>query len=411
MSCREEDELLSEEKLKKLQIDESRRLSNNGKNRRMWIIIGGVVCFLVIMMVFKSAFKSTEVGVAKAYQSKAGEPVVLLNASGYVTARRRATVAAKITGRVKEILVEEGAVVKEGDLLATLEEKDAEASLSKAHASVKVVEAQVAGTSAKKDEAGAAYERGKKLAESGFLDTQSLDKLKADYLLLESEVKTQKRQIDEGRAQARVAERELVNCEVRAPFDGIVISKDAQAGEMVSPFSAGGSYTRTGIVTIVDMSSLEIEVDVNESHLSKVRAGGKVTATLDAYPDFKIPCKVLTIIPSADRQKATVKVRIAFDSLDPRILPDMGVRTAFLRDEEISSGAVYVAKTAVRSAEGRSWVFLADGGKAEKRDVVLGEEGSDAFEVKSGLKPGDTVIVDPPEKLAGGDRIKVRNAG
>ena len=180
---------------------------------------------------------------------------------------------------------------------------------------------------------------------------------------------------------------------------------------LVSPFSAGGSYTRTGIVTIVDMSSLEIEVDVNESHLSKVRAGGKVTATLDAYPDFKIPCKVLTIIPSADRQKATVKVRIAFESLDPRILPDMGVRTAFLRDEEISAGAVYVAKTAVRSAEGKSWVFLVNGGKAEKKDVVLGEEGSDAFEVKSGLKPGDTVIVDPPEKLAGGARIKARNAG
>jgi len=401
---------LSEEKLRKLQIDESSRHSNNRRKRRGWVIAGCVIGIVIVLLFAKNLFRSTEVSVAKAYRSAAGEPLVLLNASGYVTARRRATVAAKITGRVREILVEEGMSVKAGDLLATLDEKDAETSLSRAAAAVRVYEAQVSGTSAKLDEAKAAFERGKKLAESGFLDAQSLDRLRADYLLLESEVKTQKRQIEEGRAQSRVAERDLVNCEVRAPFDGIVISKDAQAGEMVSPFSAGGSYTRTGIVTLVDMSSLEIEVDVNESHLSKVRPGGRVTATLDAYPEFRIPCRVLTIIPSADRQKATVKVRIAFDKLDARILPDMGVRTSFLREEGLSEGATYAPKAAVRSAEGKSWVFLVNGGKAEKREIVLGEEGSDAFEVKSGLKPGDMVIVDPPEKLGSGDRVKIRNA-
>lgn len=402
---------MSEERLKKLQIDESQRLSQSRNGKKILIIVACAVSAIVIMLFAKSMLKRTEVNVTKAYHTQAGEPITLLNASGYVTARRKATVAAKITGRVKEILVEEGMTVKEGDLLAMLDEKDAEASILRAAASVRVYEAQVAGTAAKLEEARAAYERGRKLAESGFLDNQSLDKLKADYLLLEAEVKTQKRQIDEGRAQAGVTRRDMLNCEVRAPFSGVVISKDAQAGEMVSPFSAGGGYTRTGIVTLVDMSSLEVEVDVNESHLAKVTPGGKVTATLDAYPDFKIPCSVRAIIPSADRQKATVKVRIAFDSLDPRILPDMGVRAAFLKDAGMAGNAVYLAKPAVRTAEGKSWAFVVVGGVVEKKEIVLGEEGSDAFEIESGLKAGDVVVSDPPEDLKPGTKVKIKNKG
>jgi HlyD family secretion protein len=399
---------LSENKLQKLQIDESQRLSQGKKGKNLWIMAGCVLFVIIVLLFSKSLFKRTEVNVTKAYESATGEPITLLNASGYVTARRKATVAAKITGRVREILVEEGMTVKEGDILALLDPQDAETSIASANASVKVYEAQVAGTSAKRDEAKSAYERGQKLFEGGFLDNQSLDKLKADYLLLESEVKTQSRQIEEGKARASVTGRDLVNCEVRAPFAGVVISKDAQPGEMVSPFSAGGGYTRSGIITIVDMASLEVEVDVNESHLAKVYPDEKVTATLDAYPDFKIPCKVRAIIPSADRQKATVKVRIAFDKLDPRILPDMGVRVAFLKEQGKEGSSVYLAKSCGRSAEGKSWAYVVTNGAVEKRDLVIGEEGSDAFEIRSGLKAGEMVVTDAPDELKPGGKVKIK---
>jgi HlyD family secretion protein len=400
---------LSQENLKKLEIDESQRLTRAGNGRRTWIIAGAVVLAVIILVSAKNMLKKTEVNVTKAYETSSGEPITLLNASGYVTARRKATVAAKITGRVREMLVEEGKAVKEGELLAILDEKDAEASLDRARASARVFEAQVAGTNAKYNEAKASYERGKSLFESGFLDNQSLDTLKANYLLLESEIKAQKRQIEEARAGSKVAERELINCEVRAPFDGIVISKDAQPGEMVSPFSAGGGFTRTGIVTIVDMNSLEIEVDVNESHLSKVYPDEKVTAILDAYPDFKIPAKVRAIIPSADRQKATVKVRIGFESLDPRILPDMGARVSFLKDASTGEKNVYIAKSAVKTADGKSWVLVVNKGVVEKREIVLGEEASEAFEVRKGLSEGETVVSESPEELKPGQRVKIRN--
>src|ERR1043166_8330743 len=196
---------------------------------------------------------------------------------------------------------------------------------------------------------------------------------------------------------------------VRAPFDGVVISKDAQPGEMISPVSAGGGFTRTGIGTIVDMRSLEIEVDVNETYINRVKDGQKVESVLDAYPDWRIPSHVITTIPSADRQKATVKVRIAFDALDPRILPDMGVKVSFLADNPAPGQApaaprVIVPKAAVRSLDGKAIVFVLKDNRVERRAVGVGLENGDQIELVSGVSAGERVVVDGPTTLKDGDK-------
>jgi RND family efflux transporter MFP subunit len=202
------------------------------------------------------------------------------------------------------------------------------------------------------------------------------------------------------------------NCVIRAPFDGIAVSKDAQVGEMISPVSAGGGFTRTGVATIVDMNSNEIEVDVNEAYIARVEPGQPVTAVLDAYPDWQIPSKVRTVIPTADRQKATVKVRISFLKLDPRILPDMGVKVTFLGDEPDKkvgvTPAALVPSAALRDESGHKIVFLVKDNQLERRAVTVGSmRGSDA-EIMAGLAAGDTVVVKGPGDLHDGEAIQIK---
>ena len=218
-------------------------------------------------------------------------------------------------------------------------------------------------------------------------------------------------QVGAAEARVKVAQQDLDNCTVRAPFGGIVVSKDAQRGEMVSPVSAGGGFTRTGIATIVDMASLEIEVDVNESYIARVKAGQPVTAVLDAYPDWQISGKVRTVIPTADRQKATVKVRAAFDKLDPRILPDMGVKLTFLGDERAAptaAGRVLVPRTAVREEGGAAAVFVHHEGRLERRAVKLGQARGNEHEVLAGLSDGDQVVTAGINELRDGQNVRVK---
>jgi RND family efflux transporter MFP subunit len=221
-------------------------------------------------------------------------------------------------------------------------------------------------------------------------------------------------------ARIGVAQQAVDNCTIRAPFAGIVVSKDAQVGEMVSPNSAGGGFTRTGIATIVDMKSNEIEVDVNESYIARVENGQQVTATLDAYPGKPIPSKVRTVIPTADRQKATVKVRITILNLEKYdfILPDMGVKVAFLenerpaaKDKSIDKGpqaVAFIPKGAVRSDANASFVFLVRDGKVERRAVSLGMDRGTDVAILAGVTPGDSLVVKGPESLHDGDKIEIR---
>ena len=254
-----------------------------------------------------------------------------------------------------------------------------------------------------------------------------LSRLIKDGLSTQAEVEAAQAQIDSFdarimavREQVLVAERQIdlakTNLDdtiIRAPFSGVVISKDAQPGEMVSPVSAGGGFTRTGIGTLVDMRSLEIEVDVNESYINRVRSDQDVTAVLDAYPDWQIPARVITMVPTADRQKATVLVRIGFRQLDPRILPDMGVKVTFLRDAEtadlpVARPVALVPKTAIRAEDNQSYAFVVVNGLVDRRAVKTGGTDGDRVEVLAGLSAGERVVVSPPPMLTNGARVAVQ---
>lgn len=395
---------MEQDKIQKLKIKDSKRLKNQNWLKTIFAVI---FCTVVVLgfMVFKK--KPIEVEVVKAAQMRSGETLVVLNASGYVTPRRKATVAAKTTGRVKEIFVDEGSTVKEGQLLALLDESDAKAVLERARSAKKVVQASLEGTKAKVQEAEKNLKRGSELVKSGVLDEQSFDKLNSDFIYLKGQYQSQVKAIEEAEAAVKVAERDLENCKVTAPFDGVVISKDAQPGEMVSPFSAGGGFTRTGIITIVDMTSLEIEVDVSESSLSKIFENQKVIAVLDAYPDIKYSGKVRTVIPSADRQKATVKVRITFDKLDPKILPDMGIRVSFLNEGKNLRG-IFIPKSSLVDEGETSFAFIFKEGRLEKRELKTGEETATGVQILSGLKEGELVAINPPENIKNRTKAKAK---
>ncbi|MXY25076.1 MAG: efflux RND transporter periplasmic adaptor subunit [Acidobacteria bacterium] len=258
------------------------------------------------------------------------QPTVL-NASGYVTARLQSTVSSKITGRIVEVLVEEGMAVTEGQVLARLDDTTERSYVALAEAQLRAVRSALAELEVRHEEAQLDLYRQRQLLDKHLIGQADFDATQAHADSLEARIANQ-------REQEVVAEREIdvrrtarEDTVIRAPFSGVAISKDAQPGETISPVSAGGGFTRTGVCTIVDMSSLEIEVDVNESYINRVSPGQRVVATLDAYPDWEIGARVITTIPAADRQRATVLVRIAFDALgDSRILPDMGVNVRFL---------------------------------------------------------------------------------
>jgi len=350
--------------------------------------------------------------------AKAGGPSApgaVLNASGYVTARRRATVSSKVTGKVMDVLIEEGQPVKAGQILAHLDDTQPRAALAYAEAQLASSRKSFAEDQARLQQAELTLSRRQALLKERVVGKAELDDAQAEVDALKARIGYAQQQIGVAESQVNLQKTNLADMIVRAPFSGIAISKDAQPGEMISPVSAGGGFTRTGIGTIVDMSSLEIEVDVNETYINRVTRGQKVEAVLDAYQDWRIPAHVITTIPTADRQKATVRVRIGFDQLgDPRILPDMGVKVSFLRDEPAGANApppapsVMVPKAAVRSADGRSIVFVIKEDRVERRAVSVGQATGDQVEVLSGLSGNERVVIDGPATLKDGDKVKVQ---
>ncbi|BBM01272.1 efflux RND transporter periplasmic adaptor subunit [Microbulbifer sp. GL-2] len=258
----------------------------------------------------------------------------VLNASGYITARRMATVSAEVMGLISSVDVEEGMHVSEGQVLARLDDAKARVSLDFALAQVEVLQAQEASISAKLKEAERQYRRFAGLRDKNYSSKAQLTQSQASAEGLRADLRSARANIEVAKLEAKRQQERLEDHIIRAPFSGIVTQKNAQPGEIVAPSSAGGGFTRTGICTIVDMNSLEIEVDVNEAFIGRVSAGQRVNANLDAYPEWDIPASVVAIIPTADRAKATVRVRIGIDDKDPRILPDMGVKVGFLAEEE-----------------------------------------------------------------------------
>ena len=339
-------------------------------------------------------------------------PQALLNASGYVTPQRRATVAAKITGRVTGVFFTEGMHVRKGFVLATLDDSDAQKSLASAKADRSATQASIADFQVQLKNAQIQLHRAQELKREGIQTQEALDNATMSASSLQAKIDYAQQQVAAADARIQVAQQAVDNTVISAPFEGIIVSKDAQVGEMVSPISAGGGFTRTGIATIVDMASNEIQVDVNENYIARVKPGQEVTAILDAYPDWKIPCHVRTIIPTADRQKATVEVRIAFDKLDPRILPDMGVKVTFMGEQDKQAknvpAGVLVPQAAVRDESGQKIVFVVQGDHVERHAITVGAANGAQIQVVAGLTSGDTVVVSGPKELKDGQTVAVR---
>ncbi len=400
--------------LSALKIDEHSRRSNRGGFLRWFaILIGVVVIGAGVFFALQKKVSPVEVVSAHTTNPSQSQGATILNASGYVTPRRRSTVAAKITARVEQIYAEEGMHVKAGQVLAILDQSDYRVRLNSAIADRDSTRAALNDLQVNLKNAEVELHRNEELNKSGVTTQEALDNARTSVNSYRARIAAAQEAVQAADSKIKVAQQDLDNCTVVSPFDGVVVSKDAQRGEMVSPISAGGGFTRTGIATVVDMNSNEVEVDVNESYIGRVYEHQPVMSTLDAYPDWQIPSHVRTIIPTADRQKATVKVRISFDKLDPRILPDMGVKVAFLeeqkpQDKKQPEHAILLPKDAVRQADGSTIVYVFRDGKAERRAVRTGGTKGDDQEILAGLTDGEQVIVKGPADLHDGQNVAIK---
>lgn len=374
------------------------------------LLIAGVAAWLFWL---KPA-AALEVRTAIVQEARGQQAATVLNASGYVTARRQATVSSKFTGKVTEVLIEEGMQVDEDQVLARLDDSNIRASFELAEAQLVSTRRNLDETDALLKEARLNLDRTRRLVAKNLASESEFDRSRALAGSLEAQLNRKQADVVVAERQVDIYRRQLEDTIIRAPFAGVIVAKNAQPGEMISPVSAGGGFTRTGIGTIVDMSSLEIEIDVNEAYINRVVPGQGVVATLDAWPDWKVPGHVIAIIPTADRQRATVEVRVGFDQLDPKILPDMGVKVAFQEAESSTMadeqpGGVLVPQAAVRRIEGRDYVFVVAEGKADRRAVATGDSRGGNVLVKSGLAPGESVVIEGPAEMTAGVAVQEKN--
>jgi len=392
-------------------LDQLRIDRSNAPRRKLPIALV-MTAFAVIVVIigwsgWRSRPRAVPVRTHVIVEAVKGGEKTLLNASGYVTARREATVSSKVTGKVVEVLVEEGMKVEAGDVLARIDSSNVEMSLQLAEAQLETARQALGETQANLEQARYELRRISGIVAENAGSSVELRRAETAVKSLEARLDRQTADISVGERQVALWEQQLDDAIIRAPFSGIVTSKNAQPGEMISPMSAGGGFTRTGICTLVDMSSLEIEVDVSETYINRVEPGQPVEATLDSYPQWRIPAKVIAIIPTADRQKATVKVRVGFETLDPRILPDMSVKAAFLSPGEVeaSERSLTVPKAAVCRLDGRDIVWVVWDGRVERRAVTVGGERGDAVIIDAGVHNGERVVVEGANQLSDNARV------
>ena len=407
------------ELLSQLRIEPEQRHSGGVSSRWLWFVAAILIMVLVAaggVVAFKPQAVVVEAALVQAPLNTNGQSTAVLDAAGYVTARVDATVSSKITGKLSQVLIDEGDKVKEGQVLARLDNTDQQAQLTLAQAQLSAVQAQVGQLEAQWQQSERDYKRQLELNSRNLTSSQAVEDANTRMTTLGAQLAAQRKQIDVAKAQLNVAQINFDNTIIRAPFSGVVVAKAAQPGEIVSPMSAGGGYTRTGICTIVDMDSLEVEVDVNEAYINRVKPRQPVIAVLDAYPNWKIPAEVIAIIPTADRSKATVRVRVALKEKDPRIVPDMGVRVSFYDNQpsqtaQTPTKGVLVPASAIVQRDGQSVVFVIDDDRVQRRKVVPGQNYSDMRLVESGLDRGTRVVRNPPADLVDGMRIKLKSAG
>lgn len=407
---------LDREALDALKMDRSADEMALKRRTRPWLIVGGAVVLglslLISWLLFKPSYIAVQTAAAHAVQDSAGGAAGarLLNASGYVVPRLQAVVSSKVTGKVREVLIEEGTHVKAGQVLARLDDSTDLDQLNVAKSQLAASQALAAETDVEHANAARDLERTKALFARHLVSQSDMDGAATKEASLQASLDSARQQVGVARNNMALDQQLLDDTVIRAPFAGVVVSKDAQPGEMISPNSAGGGNTRTGIATVVDMNSLEIEVDVNEAYIGRVHEGQKVDAVLDAYPDWHIPSHVVSIIPTADRDKATVKVRVGFDKLDPRILPQMSIQVWFLGGEGSAASApdarIEIPQAAVHKDGATPYVFVYSDGRVERRAVKLGASTGSDVEVLAGVGADERVVVTSDKPLADGLRVR-----
>lgn len=400
--------------LKELRIDGAHRDDHDGGSPKwVWVL---VVALALLGLGGAGAWWwlanhkpiAVQTATARANGQGASSDAVL-QATGYVTARRMATVSAQMTGTLTEVLIDEGVRVKKGQVLARLDDTGLKAGMAAAEAQVRSAEASTGQLRAQLAQAEADARRQVELASSGMTTRQNQEQTATAVKAYKAQIEASQRQVEVAQAQVRQARVNFDYATVRAPFDGVVTARAAQVGEIISPLSAGGGFTRTGVGTIVDMESLEVNVDVNEAYIAQVKPDMPCEAVLDAYPDWKIPAHVVAVIPSADRGKATVKVRVALEKKDDRVVPDMGVRVSFLAAKPKAQAApvpgVLLPPDALAERDGAPVVFVVHDNRVEQRAVQSGADVGKFKLVTAGVKAGETVVVAPPAELKQGSTI------
>jgi RND family efflux transporter MFP subunit len=391
--------------LNQLRIDRTETPAEDGKVLRIILWSGAAVVVIVaaVFLTLRLASPSgipVKVAVAREIAgAAASRGASTLDASGYIVARRQATVSSKVTGKVMEVLIEEGQRVKKDEVIARLDDSNYRTAYEQAKAQVGQAQASVHAAQVAFDNARPTFERNQKQLAQGVISAQTFDSAKAAYDASETALSVAQRSEEVARAVLATAQQNLYDTVIRAPYAGVVTVRAAQAGEIVSPMSAGGGFTRTGIGTIVDMDSLELEVDVSENFINRVTPKQPASVKLNAYPDWEIPAEVIAVIPTADRAKATVKVRIGFKVKDERILPEMGARVSFLEESKPSNAAASAAPAVVIPAEAvqvtgdTGVVFIVNDTKVERRAVRLGAKNNNGQIVLAGLTAGTRVAI------------------
>ena len=410
---------LDSDSLGSLRIDRSAPASGGGGAKRLIYMAGALVVLAAVGFVLWKFFggHTTEVTTVLVEEERSGPSLgnSVLNASGYVVARRMATVSSKVTGKILEIYVEEGMTVQKNQVLASLDPVNLQTVLTMSERELEASRRNLAEIEVRLADARRTLQRNESLVKQQLVSESALDTSRAEVNALAARLEASKAQVKVSESQLAMRRIDYDDLQVRAPFTGVVISKDAQPGEIVSPMSAGGGFTRTGIATIVDMDSREVEVDVNEAYINRVKPNQRVEAKLDAYPDQPLPAHVINIVPTADRTKATVRVRIGFDGLGPQILPDMGIKVRFLDDAPVAAvnnqgPRVRVPSSAVQRSGDETYVWVVSEGKVERRAITTGAENDGQTEVLAGVRAGEELVAPVVEGLEDGGKVKLKES-
>ncbi|MFB3883713.1 MAG: efflux RND transporter periplasmic adaptor subunit [Thermodesulfobacteriota bacterium] len=399
------------EDISKLKIDRSAKTFRRPGRKKIFYWAGAFLFVIVVVFLYVNGFltPAIPVEVASVSQVYPSQTISQLNASGYVVAQRKAAVASKVTGRLVSLMVEEGSRVKEGQVIARLENEDAVAARDQAEANLKVARANLKGAQAELEEASRTFHRDEQLLAKGVISRAQYDTSEARFLRAQASVAAAEASVKASTAALQAAEVGLEYTLIRAPFDAVVLTKNADVGDIITPLGAAAN-AKAAVVTIADLTSLQVEADVSETNLGLVRVGQPCDIQLDALPDFHFRGVVHTIVPTVDRAKATIMVKVRFLDQDPRILPEMRAKVAFLSrplkpDEEKPRKAVI--RSAIIDRGGRKTVFLVQEKRTVETPVTTGEQFGEMIEVLEGIEAGDRVVANPPKRLKDGSRIKV----